>query len=506
MMTTLAQRAFAALSLALVATLAVADPKLVSALPSESPLTDAEFTVRMQVTGAGGAATVGATVNFSVSTATNASATLLQSSAITDASGYATIQARANDWAGAYTVTGTSGAESANLRVVNRARRFISVQDAVYGVSSIQIDTESATCVVKSYQRLQPSSAPGPSEQIPLGRAPEKGYVAFRLVHCEKPNVKVTLNLGGDVPAGSEMWIFGRTIGKDDAHWKRASSEAFGGGQVTFSVNDVNDGDDDRLDNDEILVPTAGILVPAASAYPLVQDIWWAGAAENGWGMSIVQHGATLFIVIYAYDDQGRPTWFVMPGGSWNAARTTYTGSVYTPRSSAYWEYDATAFVVGNPVGTVTVTFGSGSSATVAYTINGRSGTKNITRQAFGNVATPTLNGLTDMWWGGTRQNGWGIAVIQQYAQLFMVWFSFESNGRATWFVMPAGSWTAFDEYEGPVYLTSSSPWVGVPYDPSRFMVNPVGSFKLKVVGASATFSFNVENHPGNYALTRLPF
>jgi hypothetical protein len=195
-----------------------------------------------------------------------------------------------------------------------------------------------------------------------------------------------------------------------------------------------------------------------------------------------------------------------MPGGTWNAARTAYTGPVYTPRSSGYFEYDATAFTVGNPVGTVTITFASDSSATLTYTINGRSGTKSITRQSFGVAATPTLNGLTDMWWGGTRQNGWGIAVIQQHAQLFLVWFSYETTGRATWFVMPAGSWTAFNTYEGSVFLTSGSPWVGVPYDPNRLTVTNVGTFRLTVSGASASFQYFVEDHRGIYQLTRQPF
>ena len=124
----------------------------------------------------------------------------------------------------------------------------------------------------------------------------------------------------------------------------------------------------------------------------------------------------------------------------------------------------------------------------------------------FGVAATPTLNGLTDMWWGGLKQNGWGIAVIQQHAQLFLVWFTYESNGRPTWFVMPAGSFTEFATYEGPVYLTSSSPWVGVPYDRSRLTVESVGNFKLKVSGATASFQYFVEGHSGIYQLVRQPF
>jgi hypothetical protein len=62
-------------------------------------------------------------------------------------------------------------------------------------------------------------------------------------------------------------------------------------------------------------------LAMTAPANPL-KDMWWSGSAENGWGMSIVQHDDVLFGVIYAYDAGGKPTWFVMPGGDWNAAKT----------------------------------------------------------------------------------------------------------------------------------------------------------------------------------------
>ena len=51
---------------------------------------------------------------------------------------------------------------------------------------------------------------------------------------------------------------------------------------------------------------TRRYTVPAVES-PL-QDMWWSGPAENGWGMSVVQHGDRLFAAIYAYDADGAPT------------------------------------------------------------------------------------------------------------------------------------------------------------------------------------------------------
>src|SRR5690349_7300832 len=76
------------------------------------------------------------------------------------------------------------------------------------------------------------------------------------------------------------------------------------------------------------------------------QDMWWSGPGENGWGMSIVQHRDILFGVIYAYDDAGKPTWYVLPGGTWNDAKTAFTGALYLPTGTPYGAYDATKFNV----------------------------------------------------------------------------------------------------------------------------------------------------------------
>ena len=110
-------------------------------------------------------------------------------------------------------------------------------------------------------------------------------------------------------------------------------------------------------------------------------DMWWAGSTENGWGMSISQHGPIQFNVIFAYDSAGKSLWYVMPGGSFNAAGTVFTGSLYLASSSPFSAYDKTKFAIGAPVGTAAITYANNSTATLAYTINGISATKSIQRQ-----------------------------------------------------------------------------------------------------------------------------
>ena len=246
--------------------------------------------------------------------------------------------------------------------------------------------------------------------------------------------------------------------------------------------------------------------VPIKAAASPWQDMWWAGSAENGWGMSIVQHQEMLFSVLYAYDAQGKPTWYVMPGGSWDSERRVFSGPLYLAKGSPFHDYRAAQFEVGAPVGNASIRFVDGSNADLDYTIGNVTGRKRITRQLFGLQESATLTGLGDMWWGGATQNGWGIAVLQQHRALFAVWFTYDAAGAPTWFVMPNGAWRDGSTFEGRVYRASSAPWLGVPYDARAFKTADVGWFRIRFSGEGATFEYNIDGKAGTMPLTRQPF
>lgn len=248
--------------------------------------------------------------------------------------------------------------------------------------------------------------------------------------------------------------------------------------------------------------------LPVKAPLEPFKDMWWSGTAENGWGMSIVQHDDVLFSVIYAYDAAGKPTWFVMPGGEWNAAKTAYHGSLYRPHGAPFTAYDSSKFAVGDAIGDATLTIVDGSTLTLEYTIDGIAGRRTITRQLFGAEEAPALAAdHGDMWWGGKAQNGWGIALLQQYRTLFGVWFTYDGNGAPTWFVMPGGFWSDGSTYEGRLYRTIGSPWLGARYDASMFKSLDAGPFKMRFAAdGSATLDYTVDGHAGSLALSRQPF
>src|SRR4029450_6916342 len=111
----------------------------------------------------------------------------------------------------------------------------------------------------------------------------------------------------------------------------------------------------------------------------------------------------------------------------------------FIPSGAYFAAYDAGRHAIGAQVGTVTLDFASRDSATLSYTINGVSGTKGISRIAFGPPDSTPVGSYGDLWWGGTAQNGWGISINQQYRTLFSLWDTYDAEGGPTGFVMAAG-------------------------------------------------------------------
>lgn len=240
--------------------------------------------------------------------------------------------------------------------------------------------------------------------------------------------------------------------------------------------------------------------------------LWWAGAAENGWGLSVVQHGSQQFNVFYVYDEFGRPTWYVQPGGAWSdGLGGRFSGPIYQPHGAPWYAYDATKLQVGSPVGEANLYFRGPESAWAAVTryrgttyVNTQ---KDVVRQAFGRGTAAPISGVADLWWGGAAQNGWGLAIAEQQGTLFMVWFTYDGAGSATWFVMPGGEWTDARTYSGTVYRTKGAAWDGVPYDASKLQVGAVGTYSLRFDSTQqARMAFTVDGRSGVLDLVRQPF
>jgi hypothetical protein len=113
--------------------------------------------------------------------------------------------------------------------------------------------------------------------------------------------------------------------------------------------------------------------------------LWNRDPIETGWGISINQQFNTIFAAAYIYGADGKPTWFVLPGGVWtqDGTKDIYEGDIYTTTGPAFDRpFDVNA-VKANLAGRGKITFKNDYQATLTYTLNGVTVSKDISRFQF---------------------------------------------------------------------------------------------------------------------------
>ena len=104
--------------------------------------------------------------------------------------------------------------------------------------------------------------------------------------------------------------------------------------------------------------------------------------SESGWGVNLTHQGDIIFAIWFTYDLDGTPLW--LSATLFKGTGPAYAGMLYRSRGPAFsaMPFDP-AKVSFTPVGTLSVAFANGNSATFSYTVDGVPGTKQITRQVF---------------------------------------------------------------------------------------------------------------------------
>jgi pseudomonalisin len=136
-------------------------------------------------------------------------------------------------------------------------------------------------------------------------------------------------------------------------------------------------------------LPTCATATGSLAAATNYTDMWWASPAgsEAGWGINLTHEGTTIFATWFTYDLAGKPMWLVVtaPQSGANAYSGALLRTTGPPFNSVPFNG---ANVVATPVGSATFTFSNGNSATFAYTVNGISQVKAITREVFSGTGT----------------------------------------------------------------------------------------------------------------------
>jgi cytochrome c553 len=131
----------------------------------------------------------------------------------------------------------------------------------------------------------------------------------------------------------------------------------------------------------------ASLSAPAGPPTPAADytDLWY-NANESGWGFNIIQHGPPsnlIFGVMYTYDANHHPVWFVLPGGAWTTS-TLFIGNWYRVTGPAFnGPFDSSKVHVGDPVGNAQLNFTDANHGTLIFSVNGTQVVKTIERQPF---------------------------------------------------------------------------------------------------------------------------
>jgi hypothetical protein len=99
-------------------------------------------------------------------------------------------------------------------------------------------------------------------------------------------------------------------------------------------------------------------------------SLWW-NPGEPGWGLALSHQGNTTFGVLFVYDGQDRPAWFVMSSGV-EKTRGTFGGKLYRAARGRIED-----------VGSMSLKFSTANDGVLNYRLDGAEVERNITRQTF---------------------------------------------------------------------------------------------------------------------------
>jgi hypothetical protein len=114
---------------------------------------------------------------------------------------------------------------------------------------------------------------------------------------------------------------------------------------------------------------------------------------------------------------------------------------------------------------------------------------------------------FTDLWWN-PNESGWGLNLIQHAnGVIFAIWYTYDANGKMTWYHVPAGTWTDSMTYTGTLYAVAGPAFSNPTFNASQVKRTAVGSATLSFSGYSnGTWSYSIDGVSGSKPITRLPF
>ena len=170
-------------------------------------------------------------------------------------------------------------------------------------------------------------------------------------------------------------------------------------------------------------------------------DIWWAGHAEDGWGVNLVQSEDFIFATFFVYGPAPgtQPIWYA--GNLTRNAAGAFSGGLYQTTGTGFGVPWDPAQHSSTAVGTATFTPTSTTTGTLAYNVGTTNVTKQIERQTLklillgGNYAGTSVvevSGCTNTASNVTRTYIFDPQVTQSLSGSLQFDFQFSANESCT--------------------------------------------------------------------------
>ncbi len=245
----------------------------------------------------------------------------------------------------------------------------------------------------------------------------------------------------------------------------------------------------------------------ASAGIPLIalSGVWW-NPAVPGWGLALQRNlDNTIFAVLFIYDQNGRPTWYVMPDG--RPQNGAVEGDVFQPTGPSYTEpvFDSTKVRMGDPVGKFRVAMNDQPGTylydgTFEFDIHGIHSSNPIEPYIHGGYGP-----LPSAIWWRPQESGWGLVTYNNFSALFM----YGEDGHPTWFIVPDVrliGYNGFDTryFTGLVYQPSGPP-LAATFDSSKVDAGRnVGIFNFQDYGG--IFQYELRGVTATKELRRFTF
>ena len=174
------------------------------------------------------------------------------------------------------------------------------------------------------------------------------------------------------------------------------------------------------------------------------QNGWWWNPREAGVGMGLEMHDMRYFCVMFMYDTNGAPSWYITSGEAESWLPTPHRSDILQTATASFLSQSVGGTPFSGSFRPVSGTndnisyFNFEATASQEGRLRWIAPEQTLTRFEFGGpgaiVAGPVSSAPESGWWWDSTQPGWGCFLEFQGDLVYMAIFTYTDTGRPEWY------------------------------------------------------------------------